>query len=505
MGCACCKSEKIDFQDEVELNHFNLLRSVGKGAFGKVRVVQHKGTQKIYALKYINKAKCIKMKAVENIIQERRLLEEAQHPFICNLRFAFQDDENLFMVLDLMLGGDLRFHLDRMGALKEDMVRFYVAEIALGLSYLHSRRIVHRDLKPDNGKGFAVLLDEFGHASLTDFNIAVHYKEEKPLTAVAGSMAYMAPEVLGKKGYWNAVDWWSLGIMAFELLYGKRPFRSKTNDGLTHAILHEHLHIPSEPSSSPHAKDCLKGFITRNVAERLGSKDSGGEARIKNHPWFSGMDWGKLEAKEITPPFVPDSKKANFDATHELEELLLEDNPLKAKPRKKDAEGKLEPRIPPSGEDPEVTRLMNVMEDKFIVFDYTRPKLKSSTLRLTSNNQVDVRLSSHALAAPIGMSAVVGASSHGLNAPHGPAVGGSHGNLRKNGGSQIALAPIGGGDEEVEDDASLEFDPMEGKTDAVFLAGMTDTGTGTGASFRSPSLAGPHPGMPNVPPSVAEH
>lgn len=114
-------------------------------------MVQHKGNQQIYALKYINKAKCIKMRAVENIIQERRLLEEVECPFVCNLRYAFQDDENLFMVLDLMLGGDLRFHLDRMGMMKEDMVRFYTAEVACGLAYLHSRRIVHRDLKPDNG------------------------------------------------------------------------------------------------------------------------------------------------------------------------------------------------------------------------------------------------------------------------------------------------------------------------------------------------------------------
>ncbi|KNE69859.1 AGC/YANK protein kinase [Allomyces macrogynus ATCC 38327] len=174
----------------VDLNHFELLRSVGKGAFGKVRVVQHKRDKTLYALKYINKEKCIKMRAVENIIQERRLLEEIHFPLIVNLRFAFQDDENLFMVLDLMLGGDLRFHLDRQGCLNETAVQFYVAEIALALNYLHERKIVHRDLKPDN-----VLLCERGHAHLTDFNIAVHYNDRKPLTAIAGSMAYMAPEV----------------------------------------------------------------------------------------------------------------------------------------------------------------------------------------------------------------------------------------------------------------------------------------------------------------------
>jgi serine/threonine kinase 32 len=128
----------------VELSHFILLRSVGKGAFGKVRVVQHKGTKKLFALKYINKDKCIQMKAIDNVISERRLLEHIDYSLIVNLRYAFQDDENLFMVLDLMLGGDLRFHLDRLGQLPEKFVQFYAAEIALSLNYLHGRDIIHR-------------------------------------------------------------------------------------------------------------------------------------------------------------------------------------------------------------------------------------------------------------------------------------------------------------------------------------------------------------------------
>ncbi|KAI9007264.1 kinase-like domain-containing protein [Gaertneriomyces semiglobifer] len=369
MGIACCKEEEIDFTQEVELNHFHLLRSVGKGAFGKVRVVQHKGNQQIYALKYINKAKCIKMRAVENIIQERRLLEEVECPFVCNLRYAFQDDENLFMVIDLMLGGDLRFHLDRMGTFKPEMVKFYIAEVACGLAYLHSRRIVHRDLKPDN-----VLLDAEGHAHLTDFNIAVHYREEKPLTAVAGSMAYMAPEILAKKGYFSSVDWWSLGVMAYELSFGKRPFRAKTNEALTQAILNDNLDFPSHAADTITADgvDTLKGLITRDIHKRLGSKESGGVERLQQHPWFKEFDWAELAQKKGTPPFVPDSKRANFDATHELEELLLEDNPLKAKPRKKRKEG--EPIKVPEGQDPAVTKDMAIMEEKFTVYDFTKLK-----------------------------------------------------------------------------------------------------------------------------------
>lgn len=128
----------------VDLYHFALLRSVGKGAFGKVRVVQHKAHKQLFALKYINKAKCIQMRAVDNIISERRLLEQIDYTFIVNLRYAFQDDENMFMVIDLMLGGDLRFHLDRMGPFPEDYVRFYAAEISCALNYLHRKNIIHR-------------------------------------------------------------------------------------------------------------------------------------------------------------------------------------------------------------------------------------------------------------------------------------------------------------------------------------------------------------------------
>ncbi|KAI9136290.1 kinase-like domain-containing protein [Paraphysoderma sedebokerense] len=375
MGIACCKEEPIDFDAEVELNHFELLRSVGKGAFGKVRVVQHKKDSKIYALKYINKAKCIKMKAVENIIQERRLLEEINYPLICNLRFAFQDDENLFMVLDLMLGGDLRFHLDRQGCLKEEAVRFYVAEVALSLNYLHDRKIVHRDLKPDN-----VLLDEKGHAHITDFNIAVHYNEKKPLTAVAGSMAYMAPEVLAKKGYFQSVDWWSLGVMAYELVFGKRPFRGKTNESLTQAILSEDPTFPENADShvSKECISCLKGFLTRDIPSRLGCGPKGFQD-LKDHPWMKGLEWDKLGNKEATAPFIPDSKRPNFDATHELEELLLEENPLKHKK-------KTQPK--PGQPQPVLSKEAKLMLDKFIVFDYTKPK---EMRQVISHSYVDLQ------------------------------------------------------------------------------------------------------------------
>ncbi|CAG8649638.1 4047_t:CDS:2 [Funneliformis caledonium] len=370
MGTCCCKEEEIDFDSEVELSHFHLLRSVGKGAFGKVRVVQHKHSKILYALKYINKAKCIKMRAVENIIQERRLLEEIDYPLVCNLRYAFQDDENLFMVLDLMLGGDLRFHLERQGNMKEEVVKFYIAEVSLGLHYLHLRKIVHRDLKPDN-----VLLDEKGHAHLTDFNIAVHFNERKPLMSVAGSMAYM--------GYFDSVDWWSLGVVMYELLFSKRPFRGKTNHQLTQAILHEPLTFPENAngSVSEECLDCIRRFCERDIKKRLGCGPNGLED-IKKHPWFKDIEWGKLDTKEAKPPFVPDSKRANFDATHELEELLLEDNPLKAKKRAN-----------PNQDLSELSKEMRMMEEKFLVYDFSKMRRRSYNNHNLNNGMQEKRSS----------------------------------------------------------------------------------------------------------------
>ncbi|KAI1796584.1 kinase-like protein [Ganoderma leucocontextum] len=362
MGAVCCRPQPIDFDGDANLFHFILLRCVGKGAFGKVRVVQHKQTRDLYALKYINKAKCVKMKAVANIIQERRLLEEIDHPFIVNMRYAFQDDENCFFVLDLMLGGDLRFHLERLGALPEEVVRFFVAEIGSALAFLHEHRIIHRDLKPDN-----ILLDERGHAHLTDFNIAVHYSERRLLTGVAGSMAYMAPEILAKRGYTYTIDWWSLGVCAYELIFGRRPFRGKTNSDLTHSISKDSLRFPedAELKCSRAGLQALKGFLERDPSRRLACKPGGEDfGEVKTHPWFQTIDWDTLETKEQTAPFIPDNKKANFDASHELEELLLEDNPLRARQRK----------------DRDISSLsaeMRQMEEQFTPYDFKKMQRRS--------------------------------------------------------------------------------------------------------------------------------
>ncbi|KAI8804542.1 kinase-like domain-containing protein [Cladochytrium replicatum] len=326
----------FDANGEVELRHFGLLRCIGKGAFGKVRIVEKRDTKKLYALKYINKMQCIRMRAIQNIFRERQILEEIEHPLIVNLRFAFQDDENMFMVIDLMMGGDLRFHLDRIGGFEEEPVRVFAAELLVTLNYLHRKNIVHRDLKPDN-----TLLDEQGHLHLTDFNIAVHYDPNRPLSSHSGTLAYMAPEIFSGSGYLWQIDFWSLGVLLYECLYGKRPFRGQNNDAITASIMSQDLIIPTvnlatrQPVQvSQEAISVLRGLLTRDPNRRLGCGPMGFE-EIEAHPWFKGIDWTAVERKQIKPLFIPDGERANFDATYDLEELLLEDNPLTYRPRKK--------------------------------------------------------------------------------------------------------------------------------------------------------------------------
>ncbi|KAF9265778.1 kinase-like protein [Marasmius fiardii PR-910] len=351
----CCFSEPVDFDGEVNLYHFDLHRAVGKGAFGKVRVVEHKLTKKLYALKYIDKAQCIRQKAVANVIQERRLLEEIDHAFLVNLRYAFQDDENCFFVLDLMLGGDLRFHLERRGPLPELAVRYWTAELASAIEYLHRQKIIHRDIKPDN-----ILLDSKGHAHLTDFNVAIHCSERRKHTSVAGSMAYMAPEIFEKKGYSSEIDWWSLGVTVYELLFHRRPFDGKTEEQMSQAIMKQSVRFPSDSVSkcSDDGHSFLRGLLQRDVSQRLGCRPN--KEDLKAHPWFKGIDWGTLDDKEASTPFSIDQKSANFDVSHELDEFLMVEKPLTHSKRKANVDlDKLGPEL-------------RQLEEKFTVYDCTR-------------------------------------------------------------------------------------------------------------------------------------
>ncbi|GAB5590688.1 Serine/threonine kinase [Umbelopsis nana] len=342
------------------------MRVVGRGAFGKVRIVERRDSKILYALKYISKHDCISMDAVRNVIRERVMLEQLDHPFICRLRFAFQDDEYMYMVMDLMMGGNLGFHLMRQ-KFDESVIRFWMAELACAIKYLHQERVVHRDIKPDN-----ILLDEDGHAHLSDFNIASHLPSHRPLTSHSGTALYMAPDVFRGGGYNEAVDWWGLGVTMYECVYRKRPFDYEKTEELQKALLRGHVHYPQlYPPVSPECISVIQGLLEPNPSKRLGHGQAGWAALV-HHPFFRSIDWSRLKDKTNTPPFKPPSNQNNFDATHDLEELLFEDNPLSGQPRRntrrhraKSSSGGL------SKEMEKYEREMDFIEERFKPFDFT--------------------------------------------------------------------------------------------------------------------------------------
>ena len=189
MGGLCTKKEKSapELPEEVDLSHFQILRSIGRGAFGKVCIVKKIDTDKFYAMKYMNKKACLQNKAVEYVLKEQQILMALTHTFLCNLWYTFQDQEDMFMVSELFRGGDLRFHIDSKSTVfDKHTLKIYALEIGLALDYLKSKGVVHRDIKPDN-----ILLDENGHLALTDFNVAAICTSEKRLTNLAGTSSFL--------------------------------------------------------------------------------------------------------------------------------------------------------------------------------------------------------------------------------------------------------------------------------------------------------------------------
>lgn len=274
---------------------FELLKVIGKGSFGKVMQVKKKDDGQIYAMKVLRKEAIVARKQVDHTRAEKAILQKIDHPFIVKLNYAFQTEDKLYMVLDFVNGGELFFHLKKEGKFSEERVRLYSAEIALALHHLHSRDIVYRDLKPEN-----ILIDADGHICITDFGLSKEISQDEVTHTFCGTPEYLAPEVLKGQGHGCPVDWWSLGTLIYEMLTGLPPFYSQNINIMYQKILNGELRFPD--TMSPDACSLLEGLLTRDPAKRFGSDFN----VIKNHPFFSALDWDKLERKEIDPPFKPE-------------------------------------------------------------------------------------------------------------------------------------------------------------------------------------------------------
>jgi serine/threonine protein kinase len=288
----------------VTLQDFDLLKVIGRGSFAKVMKVKKKDTGEIFAMKILKKEQVIDQEAIKQTNTENQILQHLHHPFIVQLHYAFQTLEKLYLVMEYLPGGELFFHLKELETFNVEKARFYAAEIALAFEYLHGKGIIYRDLKPEN-----VVLDRQGNVKLTDFGLAKNDSQENsPAYTFAGAPEYLAPEILKGKGHAKSVDWWTLGILLYEMLVGVPPFFSENINETYEAILKKDVCYPKEVT--PDAKDLIEGLLTKNPDDRLNI------AGVRRHPFFSEIDWEKLLAKQITAPFVPQFEEDDDDTKY---------------------------------------------------------------------------------------------------------------------------------------------------------------------------------------------
>ncbi|KAI3402796.2 pka1 [Candida oxycetoniae] len=277
------------------LNDFQILRTLGTGSFGRVHLTRSIHNGRFYAMKVLKKERVVNMKQVEHTNDERRMLKLAQHPFIIRMWGTFHDCHNLFMIMDYIEGGELFSLLRKSQRFPTPVAKFYAAETFLAIEYLHNLDIIYRDLKPEN-----ILLDKNGHIKLTDFGFA---KEVTDVTyTLCGTPDYIAPEVVATKPYNKSVDWWSFGILIFEMLTGYTPFYDPTPMKTYENILNGTITYPDY--LPPDILDLLQKLIVKDLTQRLGNLQ-GGSDDVKYHPWFKEVIWERLLSRDIETPYEP--------------------------------------------------------------------------------------------------------------------------------------------------------------------------------------------------------
>lgn len=284
------------------LDGYSLLLKLGEGSYGRVIMVRQKKTQKYYALKYVDKRHAPLV--LKTIIEERKVLGKIRHPFICNLRYAFQEKSFFCLILDLASASDLRHQLSK-SKFSEDIIRIWIAELACAVEYLHSRNIVHRDIKPEN-----ILMNAEGHVKLADFNVARELTPERPLlNGVSGTFNYMAPEMHLQEPYGEMVDWWALGIVFYECVYQRVPFKVKVRAEMMDCI-QKGLDFPNrEPPISSECNYAIQLFLKLDPLDRVSST-----SELFSSKFFHNMNRYELENLSQERDFVILSTNADKNA-----------------------------------------------------------------------------------------------------------------------------------------------------------------------------------------------
>ena len=283
--------------NSISIEDFQVLKLLGKGSFGKVLLVKYLNNNNIYAMKILKKEEIIKRNQINHTKTERLLLEKLNHPFIASLQFAFQDSQKLYLVTEFLQGGELFFHIKRKKCFKESPAKFYIAQIFLAIDYLHKAGYIYRDLKPEN-----ILIDKEGNIKLTDFGLSKMIPNEENninSNTICGTLEYMAPEIIKGKNYDKSADWYSFGIVLYQMICGDVPFKLKSRN-IDEISYETDIKYPEKISNE--AKDIISKLLEIEPEKRLGYKSSD---EIKNSAFFNEVDFDLVYKKEYNPPFRP--------------------------------------------------------------------------------------------------------------------------------------------------------------------------------------------------------
>ena len=314
-------SESQQFPTKTSLNisrnFFDFLYIIGRGGFGKVWKVRLKSTKTIYALKEMSKVKIIDRHSIESINNELKILSKLTNPFIINMHFAFQDFSNLYLVMDYLTGGDLRYQISKKDYFTESQTKFFLTNIILGLEYIHSNNIIHRDIKPEN-----LIFDKKGYIHITDFGVA-KINEKDNSSETSGTPGYMAPEVLFIQNHTFTSDFFALGVIAYELCLGRRPYLGRSRQEIKEVILHKQAKITFNDINKNDKKyynwnwslnsiEFINGLLMRKPKERIGYN---GIRELKEHKWMKNVKWDDILNKKMKSPFIPKGEE-NFDKSY---------------------------------------------------------------------------------------------------------------------------------------------------------------------------------------------
>lgn len=298
-------------ENKVNISDFEPVQTIGTGSFGRVYLARAKNTDNYYAIKVLEKHQILKMKQLEHTLNEKRILQSTDFPFIIHMDYFLKDNVYLYFVMPYIAGGEMFSHLRKSGKFSESTSVFYASQVLLALEFLHSLDIAYRDLKPEN-----IILDKWGYLKLTDLGFCKIVKGRT--YTLCGTPEYLAPEIILSKGYGLGVDWWSMGVLIYEMCAGYPPFYSNEPMKIYEQIVIGKFRMI--PAFSNELKDILRNLLQSDVSKRFGNLKNG-VGDIKDHRWFRHIVWLEILNKKTTAPYIPNVKgrgdASNFETYDE--------------------------------------------------------------------------------------------------------------------------------------------------------------------------------------------